>query len=211
QSLGGIFTNGENNGNEYLTYSYTDENTHSWEATTDTAFELGLGYMFAAPMTAPLGELASYNYEFTGVPNNGDVTINVAGTSFKALGNPYPSAIDAGEFMSHNSSVGAIHIWKNINFYDFDEEEYDGVNYITINELATVGTEGGNIEAGQGFVVSTGAGTIEFTNEMRLAESAGVFYKPASSDKHILWLNLYNENNMLNQIAVGYAEGATEG
>src|SRR5690606_21566445 len=35
QSLGGIFTNGENNGNEYLTYSYTDENTHSWEATTD--------------------------------------------------------------------------------------------------------------------------------------------------------------------------------
>lgn len=210
QSLGGIFTNGENNGNEYLTYSYTDENTHSWEATTDTAFGLGLGYMFAAPMTAPLGELASYNYEFTGVPNNGTVELSVS-ESFIAIGNPYPSAIDADEFMSHNNIVGAIHIWRNSHFYNYGVGEYAGVNYITINGLTTVGAEGGNIEAGQGFVVATDAGTIEFTNEMRLAESAGVFYKPASSDKHILWLNLYNENNMLNQIAVGYAEGATEG
>lgn len=210
QSLGGIFTNGENNGNEYLTYSYTDENTHGWEATTDTAFGLGLGYMFAAPMTAPLEELASYNYEFTGVPNNGTVELSVS-ESFIAIGNPYPSAIDADEFMSHNNIVGAIHIWRNSHFYNYGVGEYAGVNYITINGLTTVGAEGGNIEAGQGFVVATDAGTIEFTNEMRLAESAGVFYKPASSDKHILWLNLYNENNMLNQIAVGYAEGATEG
>lgn len=195
---------------EILTYSYNPINGDEWVATTDTAFELGLGYMFAAPWTAPAGQPTEYNREFTGIPNNGTVELSVS-ESFIAIGNPYPSAIDADEFISHNSSVGAIHIWKNIYFYDFDEGEYAGVNYITINDLATVGAEGGNIEAGQGFVVATDAGTIEFTNEMRLAESAGVFYKPASSDKHILWLNLYNENNMLNQIAVGYAEGATEG
>jgi len=67
------------------------------------------------------------------------------------------------------------------------------------------------IEAGQGFLASVNAGNVVFNNTMRVGTSDGQFYKTMEQEKHILWLNLANENNMLNQIAIGYADGATEG
>jgi hypothetical protein len=51
---------------------------------------------------------------FTGIPNNGIITISIGGTgSFNLIGNPYPSALDASQFLSTNSGVlgGTIYFW----------------------------------------------------------------------------------------------------
>ncbi|WP_372753104.1 LamG-like jellyroll fold domain-containing protein [Mariniflexile sp.] len=68
------------------------------------------------------------NYVFRGLPNNGDITLaldKIAGTGDveRLIGNPYPSAIDANEFILDNISVaeggtntqtvinGALYFW----------------------------------------------------------------------------------------------------
>ncbi len=67
------------------------------------------------------------NYVFTGLPNNGDITLeldNSLGDVERLIGNPYPSAIDATAFILDNMSVadggnnttgtifnGAVYFW----------------------------------------------------------------------------------------------------
>src|SRR5690606_10149065 len=69
------------------------------------------------------------------------------------------------------------------------------------------------IQSGQGFIVGFvpgDQGDINFNNAMRVAEN-GQFFKPMSSEKHRIWLNLSNEEVVFNQILVGYIENATQG
>jgi hypothetical protein len=67
------------------------------------------------------------NYVFEGLPNNGDITLsldNSSGEVERLIGNPYPSAIDATEFILDNMSIadggnntngtifnGALYFW----------------------------------------------------------------------------------------------------
>jgi hypothetical protein len=67
------------------------------------------------------------NYVFKGLPNNGDITLELDNTSEEVnrlIGNPYPSALDAREFILDNLSVadggnnlngtvfnGALYFW----------------------------------------------------------------------------------------------------
>lgn len=210
-----------NNGGEVYTYTFIDDDNHYYDIAGGTTFEEGLGYLFAAPYDAvnfPVGELSPFSGSFAGVPHNGTVTVPVAENSFKALGNPYPSAISAEDLLSVNPNLHTLYFWTNANFYDSVAEDYTGNNYATFTSLTGTGTTGFpvsnelTIEAGQGFIASiSGAGNVVFNNSMRLTESDGIFYKTMQDEKHILWLNLLSENHMLNQIAIGYAPGATEG
>ena len=210
-----------NNGGEVYTYTFIDDDNHYYDTAGGTLFEEGMGYLFAAPYDAvnfPVGELSPFSGSFAGVPHNGTVTVPVAENSFKALGNPYPSAISAEDLLSVNPNLHTLYFWTNANFYDSVAGDYTGNNYATFTSLAGTGTTGFpvsnelTIEAGQGFIVSiAGAGNVVFNNSMRLTESDGIFYKTMQDEKHILWLNLLSENHMLNQIAIGYAPGATEG
>jgi hypothetical protein len=44
-------------------------------------------------------ETGDFTKTFTGIPNNGSITISIGGTgSFNLIGNPYPSALDASQF-----------------------------------------------------------------------------------------------------------------
>lgn len=205
------------NGGEVYTYSFTDDTDHGYDTASGTVFQEGLGYLFAAPYNGfPQGVLTEFTGEFVGVPHNGTVSIPVV-YSFTALGNPYPSAIDAKDFLAANSNVGTLYFWTNAHFYNSAAGTYAGNNYATFTSLAGAGTAGFpmsnnlTIEAGQGFLASVDAGNVVFNNTMRVGTSNGQFYKTMEQEKHILWLNLANENNMLNQIAIGYADGATEG
>lgn len=205
------------NGDEVYTYNFTDDTDHGYDTASGTVFQEGLGYLFAAPYNGfPQGVLTEFTGEFVGVPHNGTVSIPV-GYSFTALGNPYPSAIDAQDFLAANSNVGTLYFWTNAHFYNSVSENYEGNNYATFTSLTGTGTAGFpvsdnlTIEAGQGFLASVNAGNVVFDNAMRVGLSNGQFYKTMEQEKHILWLNLANENNMLNQIAIGYADGATEG
>ena len=46
------------------------------------------------------------NYVFNGKPNNGDISLSISSNSNYLIGNPYPSAIDANEFILDNTSDG---------------------------------------------------------------------------------------------------------
>jgi hypothetical protein len=72
----------------------------------------GVGYSIGGPkvITPPETYLAT----FTGVPNNGTITLsNIIANKSYLLGNPYPSAIDADTFLNQNATVlgGTLYFW----------------------------------------------------------------------------------------------------
>ena len=70
------------------------------------------------------------NYTFVGKPNNGTINIPVSATYLNLCGNPYPSAIDAEDFINDNSDAitGTLYFWE---------------QYSTNNSHATSSYEGG--------------------------------------------------------------------
>lgn len=215
------------NGGEVFEYGYNGDETGNWEDASGYNFAEGYGYLFAAPYVGfPQGELTTFYGEFTGVPNNGDVTV-AANNEFVSLGNPYPSAIDAVDFLTTNTNVNALYFWTNANLYDYDFDNpgdaqgWVANNYVVYNTTGHTNTSGngGNFNAsnvimtGQGFIAATTAnGDVSFDNDMRFSDySSGTFYKVMEEDKHRLWLNLEDQNNVKNQILIGYMEGASHG
>ena len=45
---------------------------------------------------------AEQNYVFVGKPNNGTIQLNISLNQSYLVGNPYPSALDADEFIKDN-------------------------------------------------------------------------------------------------------------
>lgn len=195
------------------------ESVLGWTSVADpsaTNFEPGKGYFFRSPNNYDPVNQQVFEGQFIGTPNNGDVNI-MASYEFNGIGNPYPSPIDADEFILAND-INALYFWTNNN------APVEG-SYNTVNNWATyvVGSgttaQGGGlmpdgiIQSGQGFIVGFvpgDQGNINFNNAMRVAEN-GQFFKPMSSEKHRIWLNLSNEEVVFNQILVGYIENATQG
>ncbi len=74
----------------------------------------GNGYIVRAPQNYDIDIPAVYNATFTGVPNNGTVLVPVpvAEKSY-LLGNPYPSAIYADQFIVSNTTnlYGTLYFW----------------------------------------------------------------------------------------------------
>ena len=78
------------------------------------------------------------NYVFSGKPNNGDITLAVAAGNDYLVGNPYPSALDADEFILDNISVadggrnsvnvinGALYFWEHFASNTHILAEYQG-------------------------------------------------------------------------------------
>lgn len=53
------------------------------------------------------------NYVFVGKPNNGDIDLTVFDGNIYLVGNPYPSALDAHEFINDNPDLdGTIYLWE---------------------------------------------------------------------------------------------------
>jgi hypothetical protein len=104
---------------------------YSYEATAvgedwssfDAGTEMVAGKGYIANQGAEIPSVAPPSDEldvtFTGVPNNGNITIPVLYTGIDSLGtsnligNPYPSALDADKFLAFNSSVldGTLYFW----------------------------------------------------------------------------------------------------
>uniref|UniRef100_UPI004047341D beta strand repeat-containing protein n=1 Tax=Flavobacterium sp. TaxID=239 RepID=UPI004047341D len=140
---------------------------------------------------------------FIGVPFNGELTVdvhrrNIAGynDNWNLVGNPYPSAISADEFLtdSNNTAIeGSIAIWThsspissaNTNpFYGNFTYNYSPSDYIIYNLSGSQSgpdTYNGFIPAGQGFFVkydnddnaspTAASSSIKFKNSMRLDAS----------------------------------------
>ncbi|WP_111684246.1 T9SS type A sorting domain-containing protein [Winogradskyella tangerina] len=66
----------------------------------------GLGFtMKGSGTTANFGDT---NYDFRGKPNSGNITSPVAAGQFTLVGNPYPSALDARDFLYDTDNLAAI-------------------------------------------------------------------------------------------------------
>ncbi|HUH51910.1 MAG TPA: putative Ig domain-containing protein [Flavobacterium sp.] len=201
---------------DYRIYSY-QTTTDTWVQATGN-FEAGNGYMFRAPndfVTTPY----IYGGEFNGVANNGDVTVNFAPVGvYQDLGNPYPSNMSTAQFWAANPGTATLYYWTNINAWDNQAQDYVANNWATFSLAGGVAAFGGSkiptdvIEVGQGFVVETDniLSSVTFDNAMRTSNS-GVFFRAATTDKHRIWLNFSGTNGPLNQILVGYMNGATNG
>lgn len=130
---------------------------------------------------------SNQNYTFIGKPNTGEIIATVGANNLNLCGNPYPSAIDANQFIDDNltSITGALYIWEHYNSNSSHNTiEYQG-GYATYTKtggtgpVAPAGVSGlGSssktpkrfIPVGQGFFVtgSDTGGTITFNNGQRL-------------------------------------------
>jgi hypothetical protein len=145
------------------------------------------------------------NFTFKGVINDGTYTSIIDENRLSLIGNPYPSAIDADQFIADNSSaiVGTLYFYDSTDDTSHERGEYSG-GYAT--RVSGVGTPFGSgvtpgqyIPVGQGFFVArtdSGSGTITFQNSQRSFQTIGGgtnFFSRTSE-----------ENNNLQVIRIGF-------
>jgi hypothetical protein len=197
-----------------------------WESANNMNMQIGKGYIvrgsnvFSMPAT-------TINSSFIGVPNNGDITSiiqrgqftgsNYVGLNgiqitnlednYNLLGNPYPSAINALQFLADNSTsiLGNVRLWKHgidisssasNPFYGSFTYNYSSSDYEIINFTGTT-TPGFSdlIKAGQGFFVQmidgpgNATGTVIFNNGQRNSSYLNDNFFRSSSE------NINNNNN----------------
>ena len=197
-----------------------------------TTMNVAQGYAIRAPLTfnvGPLPPATNYQASFSGVPNNGDLSIGIIGGAgqMNLLGNPYPSALSGTQFILDNPGVnGSLYFWTHnspINAsYQYTQNDYAIFNLVGGTIAApNVGTGNntvptGNVASGQGFFAKglTG-GTAVFTNSMRVAGNNSQFYRLANANQELeksrYWLDITNTEGAFKEALVGYVETATLG
>lgn len=233
------------NNNHIYTWNPTAPNTGNgegnWESAVGQIMAEGIGYIARSPGAVP-NTMVFQN----GVPRNGDVNLNLSrGTDsaddnddWNLLGNPYPSAISAMDFLTANSNLeGFVNLWthgvqplqtepdpfyENNNGFNYDEDDY-----ITANGTSTTCSPNDNticfdgfIAAGQSFMVNTidgGASStinVSFTNAMRRRDydNSNFFRSSNPEEKHRIWLDLgLSDQDNAERIVLGYVPFATLG
>ncbi|HBI00608.1 choice-of-anchor D domain-containing protein, partial [uncultured Flavobacterium sp.] len=227
-------------------------NFGNWTTANENMVQ-GKGYIVRGPSSFN-NTIQPFNAAFVGVPNNGIftptierggytgggypsptnplITVTANDDNFNLIGNPYPSAIRALDFLNENTNIeGSVRIWThgllpnvafNDPFYNNFAYNYSPNDYIVHNGTGTVsGPLGFNgfIASGQGFFVlmNDGAATTEtvtFKNSMRnITHANNQFFRNASelngeSDFKI-WLDFIPQNGTPVRTLLGYVDGAT--
>jgi len=237
-------------GNKYKWIPTIGSNTNgfgNWVGANENMV-LGKGYIVRGP-DAYTTTVTPFNAVFAGTPNNGTITTPIArgtwnggtyptgvsstlGTNnddnWNLLGNPYPSAIDAIDFLTLNTNIdGFINVWTHGTlpssaiadpFYNNYQYNYSPGDYITYNSSGISsgpGTFGGYIGAGQGFFVlmnHTSASPLEnvtFNNSMRSSAYDNTQFFRTSNDNGRIWLDLIASNGSNVRNLVAYIDGAT--
>jgi hypothetical protein len=202
-------------------YTYADfpQNSYSdWSAVGATGgVKSGLGFTMKGSGAAT----AVQNYVFEGKPNNGTI-INTISSGFQAMvGNPYPSSIDANEFIDDNGPLGTGSIDGTLYFWEHFVsnathylEEYEG-GYAAYNKIGGLPpyipieisgdgsfskTPGRYIPVGQGFFITASAtgGNVNFYNDQRsfVREQTGTSVFMEANDASIDFGNTEVENTM---------------
>jgi hypothetical protein len=230
-----------------------NSNYGNWINTTET-MNTGSGYIVKGPTGFSNTSTQTLASTFSGVPNNGVVNVPIERGGFTGsdyinpinnstvtkyddnwnlVGNPYPSAIKALDFLTANTNIeGAIRLWTHGTlpsdqiadpFYANYAYNYTPDDYITYNGTATTSGPtgfGGYIGSGQGFFVlmndgAASSGTISFNDSMRSkGYSNASFYKNGSGEnagKDLIWLDLINSSGYAKRAVFGFVDGATSG
>ena len=132
------------------------------------------------------------NFTFKGIPNDGDYTSEISQNKLSLIGNPYPSALDADQFLSDNTSniVGTLYFYESGNDTSHIRATYTGGYATRVSGVGTPygagKTPGQYIGVGQAFFVwrsAAGNADIEFNNGQRTFETIGgsnVFFSRAA-------------------------------
>jgi hypothetical protein len=199
--------------------------------------DIGKGYIIRAPQTFDPVTPAIFPASFVGVPNNGDYTVDIVKTGandLNCIGNPYPSAISASEFIQDNTSAFGVGPANGTTLYFWTHNTPITANNYTFSDYAVYNFSGGAgagtpvagannnmpngmIAAGQSFMIKgviEGTTTATFTNSMREVGSNSQFFRLNNDedvDRNRIWLELKNNEGLYKQILVGYIENATDG
>jgi hypothetical protein len=200
---------------------------------SSTVFAQGVGYNIRAPEGINASVATIYPFQFTGVPNNGTITVPVTEylengeqAGLRLIGNPYPSALDANAFIDANVAAGTItgtlYFWT--HNHRLNGNDYVASDYATYSLFGGTGVRDGSgnladptqyIPTGQGFFIENDiTGNILFNNTMRIGAKSSNFYKIKSTkavELHRIWFSLSNGTSNTSQALVGYATGATNG
>jgi hypothetical protein len=209
-----------------------------------TVMTKGKGYAIMAPTT---GTFPTTNtVTFSGAANNGIVNILLAASAngasatddFNLIGNPYPSAIYANDFINANTNIsGTLYFWTHRTGISNSNPGPDANNFITADYAMynlSGGTSSGTgspvptgyIASGEGFFVEANAYTnVLFNNAMRSKTyNNAQFYRPANNshasvqnvasedlatDKDRLWLNLESPDGLFSQQLLAYFDQTT--
>jgi hypothetical protein len=167
-------------------YGNLTSNTYAnWEYAGPTSNQFA-GEAWTMKGTGASG--ATQNYIFVGKPNNGAIDLNIDNGNDYLVGNPYPSALDAHEFISDNPDTdGTVYFWEHWGGNTHILRDYQGgyasYNYSGGVGSATIGTSNPDINqggiatkrpeqfipVGQGFFVTgiNDGGSIRFRNDQR--------------------------------------------
>jgi hypothetical protein len=198
--------------NRFYTYN-PSTNLYVAETATNN-FTTGKGYLIRLPNNHPTSPTI-WNGQFSGVPNNGTISLSLTSGTYNAIGNPYPSAINAGTFIINNSLTDALYFWRKTN-------NATTSSYATYTLAGGVSNSGGDplglvpngfISVGQGFIakVPSGGNSLSFTNSMRVGNNSNQFLRSSLFERSRYWLNLTNQTGFFGQIMVAYMTGATNG
>lgn len=92
----------------YANWQQLDENS---------TLQVGQGYTMKGPGVAAPPAVSTQNYVYIGKPNNGLISsagLAIGAGSINLIGNPYPSAIDATQFINDNlgAITGTLYFWE---------------------------------------------------------------------------------------------------
>ena len=179
-------------------YANNQSNNYSlWQHVRHTgSINAGEGFTMKGPGSGSITD--DQNYVFKGKPNNGTITLPLNAGNDYLVGNPYPSAIDAQQFILDNGPnitgagadpliSGTLYFWEHWGGGSHNLANYQG-GYATYNfsggvAAAAYGTSDPSVSSGgtprkvpgryipvsQGFFVSGESnGTINFNNGQRV-------------------------------------------
>lgn len=197
--------------NRFYTYVPILNLYNSITSPSTTPFSVGSSYLIRLPNNHSITP-SVWNGTFFGIPNNGNITLSVANNTYNAIGNPYPSGIDATLFMTQNTINEAMYFWRKTN-------NSNNSSYASYTLAGGVSNSGGDplnlapgniIPIGQGFIVKSSSTSIIFNNGMRVAAINSPLLK-SLNDKSRVWLDISSANGFFGQQMIAYMDGATTG
>jgi hypothetical protein len=187
--------------------------------TNNAQFSTGTGYLIRMPWDHPTLPTI-WTGTFTGVPNSGNITLSgLTNGLYYAIGNPYPSTIDADQFIIDNS-IGdnpltpgdGLYFWRKTN----NSTASSYATYTTAGGVQSAGdtlniVPNGVIQVGEGFIVKATSASLVFNNAQRIANNDNQFLRSGNAiERHRFWLNLSDSSAIINQMMVAYMTGATQ-
>ena len=195
------------------------------------ALNAGIGYL-VFPQATPTEAGLSYDLDYTeGTLNSGNIAFPIVyngsrDSSFNLMGNPYPSTLDAVDFIQANAMIDAVYLWEHNTAPSAGLPGYLNFNY-SMEDVSVYNLTGGiaaassasevptrYIASGQGFAVkATAAGTAEFNNGMRRNFNNNTLRSTAESvlEGDRIWIQLQAAAYQASSTAlVGFLEGQSE-